>query len=557
MNAASTEPAQYGRDDSQDEQAEAYRRALASTEPAQYGRDDFIIDPGHGLEIVASTEPAQYGRDDRERCGGAARGRPRLNGARPVRAGRRRAVAAERGPGRASTEPAQYGRDDHEGQLMILSGLNASTEPAQYGRDDAVGGHSGLGDEVAASTEPAQYGRDDATSAGYRVATVGPPQRSPPSTGGTTRLAGTARRVCRSSLNGARPVRAGRRRVVGAPPRGRLVASTEPAQYGRDDGPETVCRRGVPRSLNGARPVRAGRLRVPRWARASGSPPQRSPPSTGGTTDLKWVVLTRVSTPQRSPPSTGGTTLHDKLCGLNLGIASTEPAQYGRDDETAHMTDPFASAGLNGARPVRAGRPVAPPEEERAPDAPQRSPPSTGGTTWAARSSSRRPAPPQRSPPSTGGTTRMSPWSGSTSPGLNGARPVRAGRLGRDVDLRADAGASTEPAQYGRDDQPGPQQHPRGGGLPQRSPPSTGGTTTRWRRRRSSRRTRLNGARPVRAGRPARTSRCQPRLSCLNGARPVRAGRPATVVGTVTGSAEPQRSPPSTGGTIRASRGRS
>src|SRR6266545_2967247 len=90
MNAASTEPAQYGRDDSQDEQAEAYRRALASTEPAQYGRDDFIIDPGHGLEIVASTEPAQYGRDDRERCGGAARGRPRLNGARPVRAGRRR-----------------------------------------------------------------------------------------------------------------------------------------------------------------------------------------------------------------------------------------------------------------------------------------------------------------------------------------------------------------------------------------------------------------------------------------------------------------------------------
>src|SRR6266511_1034113 len=262
-------------------------------------------------------------------------------------------------------------------------------------------------------------------------------------------------------------------------------------------------------------------------------PPQRSPPSTGGTTArTSRPRRTGGRWPQRSPPSTGGTT-GNGVGARRAGVrASTEPAQYGRDDAAQWL--------LNVAL-----------------DAPQRSPPSTGGTTWAARSSSRRPAPPQRSPPSTGGTTRMSPWSGSTSPGLNGARPVRAGRLGRDVDLRADAGASTEPAQYGRDDQPGPQQHPRGGGLPQRSPPSTGGPTTRWRRRRSSRRTRLNGARPVRAGRPARTSRCQPRLSCLNGARPVRAGRPATVVGTVTGSAEPQRSPPSTGGTIRASRGSS
>src|SRR6266545_697190 len=139
----------------------------------------------------------------------------------------------------------------------------------------------------------------------------------------------------------------------------------------------------------------------------------------------------------------------------------------------------------------------------RRPAPPQRSPPSTGGTTWAARSSSRRPAPPQRSPPSTGGTTRMSPWSGSTTPGLNGARPVRAGRrrergfagqlcdlastepaqYGRDDDAAYAGGcfrrrffASTEPAQYGRDDQSPSGSH-RQHLLPQRSPPSTGGTT--------------------------------------------------------------------------------
>ncbi len=330
MNAASTEPAQYGRDDSQDEQAEAYRRALASTEPAQYGRDDFIIDPGHGLEIVASTEPAQYGRDDRERCGGAARGRPRLNGARPVRAGRRRAVAAERGPGRASTEPAQYGRDDHEGQLMILSGLNASTEPAQYGRDDAVGGHSGLGDEVAASTEPAQYGRDDLGGSivieASRAASTEPaqygrddedvaleriyitgPQRSPPSTGGTTWPRRRPPSRCRR-LNGARPVRAGRPARSTAAPTGRRIASTEPAQYGRDDDA-----------------VEAPEVKPE-------DSPQRSPPSTGGTTCSNIALPTTAELPQRSPPSTGGTTRHGGRDGYRKRGASTEPAQYGRDD---------------------------------------------------------------------------------------------------------------------------------------------------------------------------------------------------------------------------------
>ncbi len=39
-----------------------------------------------------------------------------------------------------------------------------------------------------------------------------------------------------------------------------------------------------------------------------------------------------------------------------MGVASTEPAQYGRDDWSIHSTGVRPIIGLNGARPVRAGR---------------------------------------------------------------------------------------------------------------------------------------------------------------------------------------------------------
>ncbi len=183
-------------------------------------------------------------------------------------------------------------------------------------------------------------------------------------------------------------------------------------------------------------------------------------------------------TPQRSPPSTGGTTADD--CDVDAAVfdASTEPAQYGRDD----MAAPCAAT---------------------CPATPQRSPPSTGGTT--ARSSADTFAP---------------------SVCLNGARPVRAGRraAGRPVPGVPDA-ASTEPAQYGRDDTEQHHTHPPLSRWPQRSPPSTGGTTRAVRREYGVRPDRLNGARPVRAGRQV--------MPLVNARYP----------------SMPQRSPPSTGGT--------
>ncbi len=61
--------------------------------------------------------------------------------------------------------------------------------------------------------------------------------------------------------------------------------------------------------------------------------------------------------------------------------------------------------------------------------------------------------PPQRSPPSTGGTTPGRILPPTATPSLNGARPVRAGRLGLSwEEIFSFLYASTEPAQYGRDD---------------------------------------------------------------------------------------------------------
>src|SRR6266545_2646156 len=208
-------------------------------------------------------------------------------------------------------------------------------------------------------------------------------------------------------------------------------------------------------------------------------PPQRSPPSTGGTTArTSRPRRTGGRWPQRSPPSTGGTT-GNGVGARRAGVrASTEPAQYGRDDAAQWL--------LNVAL-----------------DAPQRSPPSTGGTT-----------PPR---PGTG-----SPRSGR----LNGARPVRAGRhalqelLGECV-----AVASTEPAQYGRDDAALWARHRADASSPQRSPPSTGGTTAR--RRFAGAGYREASTEPAQYGRD--DSGCPGGRELpghrLNGARPVRAGR--------------------------------
>jgi len=74
VEMASTEPAQYGRDD-RDSVVGRHRRPGASTEPAQYGRGDTRkILPGRPSEKNASTEPAQYGRDDPSSRAAAANG---------------------------------------------------------------------------------------------------------------------------------------------------------------------------------------------------------------------------------------------------------------------------------------------------------------------------------------------------------------------------------------------------------------------------------------------------------------------------------------------------
>src|SRR6266545_2255490 len=109
------------------------------------------------------------------------------------------------------------------------------------------------------------------------------PQRSPPSTGGTT------------------PPRPG----TGSPRSGRL---------------------------NGARPVRAGRRPGDGLPARGTAKPQRSPPSTGGTTPGAPVGESFRVTASTEPAQYGRDDRLEVGC-LDAGVnASTEPAQYGRDD---------------------------------------------------------------------------------------------------------------------------------------------------------------------------------------------------------------------------------
>jgi len=111
--------------------------------------------------------------------------------------------------------------------------------------------------------------------------------------------------------------------------------------------------------------------------------------------------------------------------------AATEPAFYRRDDSAAGPPARPAAPRRNGARLLQAGRPIKPSKRASDLDMPQRSPPSTGGTT----------------------RTRGDPRSLVPTTRRNGARLLQAGR-------RTRAYYVTTPKL-----------------LPQRSPPSTGGTT--------------------------------------------------------------------------------
>ncbi len=163
VGLASTEPAQYGRDDAWDDARTTRDDEIASTEPAQYGRDDSQCRFAAVAGVPASTEPAQYGRDDRHQRTRLVPRRPRLNGARPVRAGRLRPNETV-----------------HHKNGIRLNGAR----PVRAGRRG----------NFAAHPLPHLW-----------------PQRSPPSTGGTTQHPSCATRSATHRLNGARPVRAGRR----------------------------------------------------------------------------------------------------------------------------------------------------------------------------------------------------------------------------------------------------------------------------------------------------------------------------------------------------------
>ena len=185
-------------------------------------------------------------------------------------------------------------------------------------------------------------------------------------------------------------------------------------------------------------------------------------------------------------------------------VAAMEPVHGGRDDLGPSRCGLRSTARRNGARPRRTGRPR---------------------ISWVARWIS---VPPQWSPSTEDGTTWLSTATCRSTRGRNGARPRRTGRhrvigaplgrhpaamepvhggrddVGRAAGRAAAVGAAMEPVHGGRDDRSHPDDRPCRlgaamepvhGGRDDCGPGSPTG----------SGRSRRNGARPRRTGRPSRS----------------------------------------------------
>ena len=296
-------------------------------------------------------------------------------------------------------------------------------------------------------------------------------------------------------------------------------------------------------------------------------------PVHGGRDDLTLLGIgIQVALPQWSPSTEDGTTCGTTARGsATSGRNGARPRRTGRpfgcdvaeswndqpqwspstEDGTTRATAsrPRRNCGRNGARPRRTGRP------RRSPLSPGRrqaamEPVHGGRDDGRSGTTTTRPTRPQWSPSTEDGTTahsrgisyaRSSPqWSPSTEDGTttetvcrprwrarrNGARPRRTGRLWI-VTTSPSQPISPQWSPSTEDGTTRDSRRPLGSAsLPQWSPSTEDGTTTRTPRRPRWPRTRRNGARPRRTGRPACCQGGECPQHRRNGARPRRTGRP-------------------------------